>query len=63
MTVAAGDGEAARLASGVDADKLWCSSCEDEGTKGGGGLQRSFWDGGFDTGGGTPTRQRASHDG
>jgi hypothetical protein len=37
--VAAGDGEADRLASGVDADKLWCSSGEDEGTKGGGGLR------------------------
>jgi hypothetical protein len=34
MAVAAGDGEAVRLSSGVDADKLWCSSGEDEGTKG-----------------------------
>jgi hypothetical protein len=43
--VAAGNGEATRLASGVIADKLWCSSGEDEGTKGGGGLRRSFLDG------------------
>jgi hypothetical protein len=34
--VAAGDSEAVRLASGVHADKLRCSSGEDEGTKGGG---------------------------
>jgi hypothetical protein len=37
--VVAGDSEAVRLASGVDAGKLRCSSDEDEGTKGGGGLQ------------------------
>jgi hypothetical protein len=43
--VATGDGEAVRLASVVDASKLRCSSGEDEGTKGGGGLRRSFWDG------------------
>jgi hypothetical protein len=36
MAVAAGDGEAVRLASGVNAGKHWCSSGEDEGTKGGG---------------------------
>jgi hypothetical protein len=54
MTVAVGDGEAIRLASGVDADKLQCSSGEDEGTKGGGGLRRSFQDGRFGMGGGTP---------
>jgi hypothetical protein len=54
--VAAGDGEAVRLASSVDAGKLRCSSDEDEGTKGGGGLRRSFWDGRFGTGGGTPMR-------
>jgi hypothetical protein len=35
--VAAGNGEEVRLASGVDTGKLWCSSGEDEGTKGGGG--------------------------
>jgi hypothetical protein len=34
--VAAGDGEAVRLASSVDAGKLQCSSSEDEGTNGGG---------------------------
>jgi hypothetical protein len=39
MAVAAGDGEAVRLASGFDASKLQCSSGEDEGTKGGGGLR------------------------
>jgi hypothetical protein len=39
MAVAAGDGEAVQLASGVNAGKLWCSSGEDEGTKGGGSLQ------------------------
>jgi hypothetical protein len=32
--VGAGDGEAVRLASGVDADKLRCSTGEDERTKG-----------------------------
>jgi hypothetical protein len=37
--VAAGDGEAVRLASGVDVGKLRCSSGEDEGTKGGDDLQ------------------------
>jgi hypothetical protein len=42
MAVAVGDGEVDRLASGVDAGKLQCSSGEDEGSKGGGGLQRSF---------------------
>jgi hypothetical protein len=62
MVVAAGDGEAVRLASGVDAVKLRCSSGEDEGTKGGGGFQRSFWDGRFGTGGGTLAWQQASHD-
>jgi hypothetical protein len=36
MAVAAGDGEAVRLASGVNAGKHWCFSGEDEGTKGGG---------------------------
>jgi hypothetical protein len=51
--VAASDDEAVQLASGVNADKLWCSYGEDEGTKRGGGLQRSFWDGRFSTGGGT----------
>jgi hypothetical protein len=39
MTAAAGDGEAVRLASGVDAGKLRCSSGEDEGTNEGGGLR------------------------
>jgi hypothetical protein len=43
--VAAGDDEAVRLASGVNTGKLWCFSGEDEGTKGGGGLRRSFRDG------------------
>jgi hypothetical protein len=42
MVVAAGDGEVVQLASGVDIGKLLCSSGEDEGTKGGGGLRRSF---------------------
>jgi hypothetical protein len=37
-TVAAGDGEAIQLASGVDAGKLRCSSGEDEGAKGGSAL-------------------------
>jgi hypothetical protein len=55
--VAAGDGEAVRLALGVDVGKLRCSSGEDEGTKGGGGLQRSFWDGRFGTSGDTPVRR------
>jgi hypothetical protein len=32
--MAAGDGDAVGLASGVNAGKLWCSSDEDEGTKG-----------------------------
>jgi hypothetical protein len=36
MAVAAGDGEAIRLASGINAGKHWCYSGEDEGTKGGG---------------------------
>jgi hypothetical protein len=61
--VVAGDGEAVRLVSSVDAGKLWCSSGEDEGTKVGGGLRRSFRDGRFDTGGGTPVRRQASHGG
>jgi hypothetical protein len=61
--VAASDGEVVQLASGVDAGKLQCSSDEDEGTKGGGGLRRSFRDGRFGTGGITPAWQRASHDG
>jgi hypothetical protein len=61
--VAASDDEAVQLASGVNASKLWCSYGEDEGTKGGGGLRRSFWDGRFSTGGGTPVRRRASHNG
>jgi hypothetical protein len=56
--VAAGDGEAVRLASDVDAGTLRCSSGEDEGTKGGGGLRRSFWDGRFGTGGGTLVGRR-----
>jgi hypothetical protein len=43
--VAVGDGEVVQLALGVDAGKLWCSSGEDEGTKGAGGLRRSFRDG------------------
>jgi hypothetical protein len=38
MVVAAGNGEAVRLASGVDAEKLWCSTGENEGTKGGGDI-------------------------
>jgi hypothetical protein len=54
--VVAGDGEAVQLASGVDAGMIWCSSGEDEGTKGGGGLRRSFWDGQFGMGDGTPAR-------
>jgi hypothetical protein len=40
--VATGDDEAVRLALGVDASKLRCSSGEDEGTNEGGGLRRSF---------------------
>jgi hypothetical protein len=43
--VAASDDEAVRLASGVIIGKLRCSSSEDEGTKGGGGLRRPFRDG------------------
>jgi hypothetical protein len=50
--VAIGDSEAVRLASDIDASKLWCSSGDDEGTKGGGNLRRSFRDGRFSTGGG-----------
>jgi hypothetical protein len=61
--VAAGDGEAVQLASGVDAGKLRCSSGEDEGTKGGDGLQRSFRDGRCGTSGCTPARRLASHGG
>jgi hypothetical protein len=55
--VTAGNGEVVRLALSVDTGKLRCSSGEDEGTKGGGGLQRSFRDGLFSTGGGTPVRR------
>jgi hypothetical protein len=44
MAVMADDGKVVRLASGIDAGNLWCSSGEDEGTKGGGGPQRSFRD-------------------
>jgi hypothetical protein len=51
--VATGDGEVVKLASGIDVDKLRFFSGEDEGTKGGRGLRRSFQDGRFDTGGGT----------
>jgi hypothetical protein len=36
--VAASDGEAVWLGAGVNIGKLRCSSGEDEGTKGGGGL-------------------------
>jgi hypothetical protein len=50
--VVASNGEVVRLASGIDAGKLWCSSGEDEGTIMGGGLQHSFQDGQFGTGGG-----------
>jgi hypothetical protein len=39
MTVAAGDGEATQLASGIIIGKLQCSFGEDKGTKGGGGLR------------------------
>jgi hypothetical protein len=42
--MAAGDGEVVQLASGVDDGKLRYSSSEDEGTKGGVGLWRSFQD-------------------
>jgi hypothetical protein len=59
--VAAGNSEATRLASDVITGKLRCSSGEDEGTKGGGGLRRSFLDGRFGTGGGTPARRWAKH--
>jgi hypothetical protein len=38
MAVAAGDDQAVRLALGIDAGMLRCSSGEDEGTKEGGGL-------------------------
>jgi hypothetical protein len=62
-TVATGDGEAVQLASGIDTGKLCCSSREDEGTKGGGGLWPSFRDGQFSMGSGTPARQRDSHGG
>jgi hypothetical protein len=61
--VAAGNNEAIRLASGVDAGKLQCSSGEYEGTKQGGDLRRSFRDGRFSTGRGTLARWRASHGG
>jgi hypothetical protein len=61
--VAASDGEAARLALAVVASKLWCSSGEDEVTKGGSGLRRSFLDGWFGTGNDTLVRRRASHSG
>jgi hypothetical protein len=40
----AGDSEAVRPKLGVDIGELWCSSGEDEGTKGGGGLRGSFRD-------------------
>jgi hypothetical protein len=40
--VAAGNGEADRLALSIDAGKLRCSSIEDEGTKGGRGHRRSI---------------------
>jgi hypothetical protein len=50
--MAAGDGEAVRPKLGIDVGELWCSSGEDEGTKGGDGLQRSFRDSQFSTGGG-----------
>jgi hypothetical protein len=43
--VAVGDGEASRLALGLVTSNIRCSSSEDEGTKGGGGLWRSFLDG------------------
>jgi hypothetical protein len=46
------------MALGVDIGKLLCSSGEDEGTKGGGGLRRSFWDGRFGTGGELHTTAR-----
>jgi hypothetical protein len=59
--VVAGDGEATQLASGVVTGKLCCSSGENEGTKGGGGLRRSFLDSQFGMCGGTPVRQRAKH--
>jgi hypothetical protein len=62
-TVAAGNIRAARLALGVVAGKLWCSSGEDEGTKGDGGIQRSFLNGRFSMGGSTPVRWQASHGG
>jgi hypothetical protein len=62
-TVAAGNSEAVWLASGVDAGKLRCSSGEDEGTKGGDGLRRSFRDGQFGTSDSTLARRRASHNG
>jgi hypothetical protein len=35
----ADDGEAVRPKLGNDIGRLWCSSSEDEGTKGGGGLR------------------------
>jgi hypothetical protein len=61
--VATGDGEANRLASGVNTGKLRCSSSEDEGTKAGDGLWQSFQDGRFGMGGDTPARRQASHGG
>jgi hypothetical protein len=61
--VAASDGEAVWLGAGVNIGKLRCSSSEDEGTKGGGGLWRSFQDGWFGTGGSTPVQRQALHDG
>jgi hypothetical protein len=41
--MAAGDGEAAQPKLGIDVSGLWCSSGEDEGTKGGVSLQRGSW--------------------
>jgi hypothetical protein len=55
--LAVGDAEVVQLASGINAGKLWYSSGEDEGTKGGDGLQRSFRDGRFSMGGDTLARR------
>jgi hypothetical protein len=63
VAVAAGDDEVSRLASGVVTGKLWCSSSEDEGTKGGCDLRWSFLDGRFGMGSDTLVRRRASHGG
>jgi hypothetical protein len=43
-TMAASHGEAVPPKLGIDVSELWCSPGEDEGTKGGSGLQRSFRD-------------------